>query len=195
MAAVLCQSISSLCSGLCSGCGTVCSYPCTACSSICKPFCEGIKKAFSSHFCIYVAVTLGLNIPPIAFATQSFLFGSCKGSLWLLLMLFFSFTHIIASFYLAGQSKSWNETIQTLCYDPWIAAYIVACIAFFFWLCIGLSWSAQGAMENGDNCPDNIAQLTMNSIYFGFSFLFFWCTVTHDLSLHFDVQRKKQCKQ
>lgn len=172
MAAVLCQSCSGLCTGLCSSCGKICSFPCTVCSSVCKPICETLKKAFSSHFCFYVAVTLGLNVAPVAFGVQALIYPGCRGSQWLLLNTAFCVAHVIAALYLAGQSKSWSETVKTLCYDPWIAVYILVCIAFFIWLCIGGSWSAQGAMANGD-CPDNIASLTMNSLYCGFAFLFF----------------------
>mmetsp|Transcript_756 Transcript_756/g.1190 ORF Transcript_756/g.1190 Transcript_756/m.1190 type:complete len:242 (-) Transcript_756:167-892(-) len=169
MAAVLFQSCSGLCSDLCTSCGKVCSFPCTLCSSICKPVCESIKTACSNSFCFYVAVTLGLNVVPIAFGVQALLYPGCRGSQWLLLNSLLCVAHVITAFYLAGQSKSWNETVKTLCYDPWIAVYIVACAVFFIWLYVGGSWSAKGEMANG-NCPDNIASLTKYSIYCGFAF-------------------------
>lgn len=171
MAAILCQSVSSLCSGACAGCGKICSLPCTLCSSVCKPICEGTKKALSSHFCFYTAVTLGLNIPPVIFSALSLIYLGCRGSQWLFINLFFCVAHIVAAFYLAGQSKSWSETMKTLCYDPWIAAYILVTIGFFIWLSIGTAWSSQGAMENG-NCPGNISSLALNSIFCGYAFIF-----------------------
>lgn len=59
--------------------------------------------------------------------------------------------------------------MKTLCYDPWIAAYILIGIGSFVWLCTGMSWAMNGAIQNG-NCPDNIASLTYNSIYCGYAF-------------------------
>lgn len=167
MAAILCQSMS----GLCRSCGTICTLPCRLCSNICQPLCEVTKKAFSSHFCIYTTVTFLLNIPPISFAIQGLTYGSCTGSQWMSVNLMFCTAHIVCAFYLAMQSKSWMDTVKILCYDPWFAVYILVFIAFLIWLCIGLSWSAQGEMANG-NCPDNILSLTSSSFYCGFTFIF-----------------------
>ena len=172
MAAILCQSISNLCSATCSGCGQICKLPCTLCSSVCKPMCEGIKKLCSSHFCCYASVALGLNLPPIIFGLNSLAYGDCKGSQWLIVNLLFCIAHIAAAFYLALQSKSWSDTMNTLCYDPWIAAYILVGIGSFVWLCTGMSWAMSGAIQNG-NCPDNIDSLAYNSIYCGYAFFGF----------------------
>ena len=169
MAAILCQSISNLCSGVCTGCGQLCKLPCTMCSSVCKPTCEAIKKVCSSPFCIFTTLALGLNIPPTIFGLSSLAYGGCKGSQWLSVNIFFCITHITASIYLAMQSKSFNETMQTLCYDPWIAVYIVIGIASLIWLWIGTGWVASGTMLNG-NCPDNIGKLSTDSIYCGHAF-------------------------
>jgi len=99
-------------------------------------------------------------------------YGGCKGSQWLMVNTLFCITHIVAAFYLAMQSKSWNETMHTLCHDPWIAAYILVGIGSFVWLGIGTGWAASGEMENG-NCPDNIGELSSSSIYCGFAFFGF----------------------
>lgn len=136
----------------------------------CKPVCEGLKNVFSTRFCFYTAVTLGLNIPPVIFSAQSLMYLGCRGSQWLLINQFFCIAHIVAAFYLVRQAKSWNETVETLCYDPWVAAYFLVCVAFFIWLSIGAAWTSQGAMENG-NCPGNISSLTMYSSYCGFAFV------------------------
>mmetsp|Transcript_180 Transcript_180/g.271 ORF Transcript_180/g.271 Transcript_180/m.271 type:complete len:219 (-) Transcript_180:35-691(-) len=176
MAAILCQSISSLCSSLCSGCGQLCKLPCTMCSAVSKPLCEGIKTICTSHFCIYTTLALGLNIPPVIFGFESLAYSStCKGSLWLGINILFCVAHIVAAFYLATKTTSWNETMQTLCYDPWIAAYILTCIASFVWLGIGMSWAVSGEMLNG-NCPGNIQSLSNNSMYCGYAFFALGCS-------------------
>jgi len=170
MAAILCKSISNLCSGACTGCGQLCKLPCTICSSVCKPACETIKKVCSSPFCIFTTLALGLNIPPIIFGLSAVAYGGCKGSQWLSVNMLFCIAHIIAAIYLAMQSKSFNETMQTLCYDPWIAVYILVGIASLVWLWVGTGWAATGEMLNGNNCPDNIGKLTYDSIYCGHAF-------------------------
>jgi hypothetical protein len=169
MAAILCQSVSNLCGATCDGIGKICKLPFTLCSSVCKPMCEGIKKGCASHFCLYTSVALGLNIPGIIFGLSSVAYIGCKGTQWLLLNILFCVAHITAAYYLASKSESWSETMKTLCYDPWIAAYILAGIGSFAWLGIGMSWAKSGAIQNG-NCPDNIDSLTYNSIYCGYAF-------------------------
>ena len=61
--------------------------------------------------------------------------------------------------------------MKVLCYDPWIAGYIVVGVLFFAWLCTGISWHNSGAMVNG-NCPGNIDNLATTSIGFGMTFFF-----------------------
>lgn len=172
MAALLCQSVGSLFSGCCSGCGKVCALPCKACNQACKGLCDGARKLCTSHFCFYGTVTIGLNLPPIIFALQG-LGGivGCTGSNWLILNLVFCVTHILAALYIAERSSSWSEAMKVLCYDPWIAGYIVVGVLFFVWLCTGISWRSSGAMVNG-NCPDNIDSLASSSIGFGMAFFF-----------------------
>ena len=178
MAAILCQSFGNLCTSACSGCGQLCQLPCTMCSSVCKPACEGIKKLCTSNFCIYATVTLGLNIPPIINGLINIAsgVGGCKGSQWLIVNTLFCIAHIAAALYIALQSNSFNETMQTLCYDPWIAGYILVGVGSFVWLCIGMNWAMSGAMEYGNNCPGNVGQLAYNSIYCGYSFFALGCT-------------------
>jgi hypothetical protein len=147
------------------------------CSAVCKPLCEGIKTICTSHFCIYTTLALGLNIPPVIFGLESLAYSStCKGSLWLGINILFCAAHIVAAFYLATRTSSWSETMQTLCYDPWIAAYILICIVSFIWLCIGMNWALGGEIENGRICPENIQSLTYNSMYCGYAFFGLGCS-------------------
>mmetsp|Transcript_29537 Transcript_29537/g.45087 ORF Transcript_29537/g.45087 Transcript_29537/m.45087 type:complete len:221 (+) Transcript_29537:75-737(+) len=173
MAALLCQSISSLFSSACTGCGKICKLPFTMCSGACSSVCGGVKQLCTSHFCIYGTLALGLNIPPMIFGLSAIPYVDCKGTQWMLMNTLFCLCHILAAMYIANQQNSWSDIMHTLCYDPWMAAYIVVSIASFIWTSNGLSLAISGAMANGNNCPDNIASLTYNSIYFGFSFFFF----------------------
>ena len=172
MAALLCQSIGNLFSGACSGCGQLCSLPCKLCNQACKGFCDGARKLCTSHFCFYGTVTLALNLPPIVFALQGLAgIAGCTGTGWLFLNGLFCVIHILAALYIAERSASWSEAMKVLCYDPWIAAYIVVGVFFFAWLCTGLAWHNSGAMVNG-NCPDNIDDLATTAIGFGMAFFF-----------------------
>ena len=172
MAAILCQSISNLFAGACTACSKICTAPCRLCSTVCQPVCEVTRKVCSSHFCLYVTVTLGLNIPPIIWGAQGA--GSeCKGSQWLTVNILFCLIHLAAAFYLVMTTTSLNDTMQVLCYDPWIAIYIVICFVFFIWLCTGISWSSKGLM---DDCPEGSTSLVSNSIYCGFAFFTIGCS-------------------
>jgi hypothetical protein len=172
MAAVLCGSISNLCEGICSLPCTLCSKSCTLCSKGCKPLCEGVKKFTESSFCVYNLVVLGLNIPPLVYALTVIAYPLCRGTQWLGVDAAFCVAHIVAAFYLSKNSNTWDDTVQTICHDLWMAGYILVYIASLIWLSIGVSWNRQGVMANG-NCPDDVAALTANSYYCGFAFIGF----------------------
>lgn len=181
MAAVLCSSCANLCdfTACCKGCGQgckgcgqacgqICRLPCTLCNSACKACCEGLRNLCTSSFCFYGFVALGLNIPSMINGVLSFPYFGCSGSQWLFLNTLFCASHVAAAIYLANQCVSFSDTTRLLCYDPWMAGYMVLSVISFAWLCSGLTWD----LAQGD-CPDNINSLTKNSVYFGFSFFFF----------------------
>jgi hypothetical protein len=157
MAAIICGSISNFIE-------SVYTLPC------CTPLCESAKKFTKSSFCLYKLVALWFNIPPVVFALTVITNPFCRGSQWLVPNSAFCVTHIVAAFYISKKSKSWDETVQTICYDMWVAGYILLSIVSVVWLSIGALWNSQGAMANG-NCPANIASLTANSCYCGFAFV------------------------
>jgi len=99
----------------------------------------------------------------------------CKGSQWLGVNMLICVVHIIAAIYLSKSGKSLEDTKQLLCYDPWIAAYILVGIGSFIWLCTGVSWRNEGLMEEED-CEDDVSELAKNSIKFGFAFLSLGCS-------------------
>lgn len=131
--------------------------------------CEYPQRALCSPFLPYVVVAVGLNAPAIFFAGKSSYYIGCVGARWLDLNFFFSIAHVLASFYVAGQTQSFKETIQTLCHDRWFAGYILMCFVSFAWLCVGAHWGDNNFMNNGD-CPQGIDGMTENAYYLGFTF-------------------------
>ena len=102
MAAVLCNGIGKLCSGTCEILGSVITLPCKACGVVC----EGVSKALRSPFCLYLTVTLGLNIPPIIFAVEAFTINDDGCSLalnWLIVNAFLCVVNIAAAVYISGK--------------------------------------------------------------------------------------------
>mmetsp|Transcript_1574 Transcript_1574/g.2167 ORF Transcript_1574/g.2167 Transcript_1574/m.2167 type:complete len:239 (+) Transcript_1574:74-790(+) len=102
MAAVLCNGISNLCSGSCEVLGSICSLPCKACGVLC----DGVSQALRSPFCVYLSITLGLNIPPIIFAVEAFTIhdGGCNIVLtWLAVNAILCAVNIAAAIYISGK--------------------------------------------------------------------------------------------
>ncbi len=156
MAAVLCKG----CSSVCDGCCKILSLPCKACGECCSIVTESLASLCTNPFCLYVTVALAFNIPSIAVSIPplvNFGFG-CQGLIWLIGNTAFCAFNIIAAFYVAirfnqlrsnptpsstggtTQSSGIKKTTEILCYDPFMAIYIVALSVYFVWLCIGVSW-------------------------------------------------------
>jgi len=106
----------------------------------------------------------------------------CEQAQWLVVNLVFSVLHVAAAFYFgkmvskrgeptaSSQNSSppsvFGRASHLICYDPWIAAYIVVLIAFICWLFLGFVRLIQSA-----NCED-ILQIWLGlSIACGFIFL------------------------
>lgn len=173
MAAIICKAFGDFCTG----CTKICTLPCTLC-------CDTTANLCSNPFCLYVAVALGFNIPPIAMGIFAVApaFSGCKASLWLLVDLIMCGVNIAAAIYVAakyrqqnGESRGFDRAKDILCYDPAIAIYILVLIGYFAWLCVGLSWIASGQMYDGGMCADGVANLINSSIGLGFSFFGFGC--------------------
>ena len=102
MAAVLCNGISNLCNGSCEILGSICTLPCKACGVVC----EGVSKALRSPFCVYLSVTIGLNIPPVIFAVEAFAIhdGGCNTALiWLVVNAILCAVNIAAAIYISSK--------------------------------------------------------------------------------------------
>ena len=167
MAAVLCKGLGKLCSG----CTKICTIPCGIC-------CDTLGSLCSNPFCLYVAVTLAFNVPPIALGITAVgqAFGECQASLWLLVDVILCAINIWAAIYVAakyrepsGEQRGFNRAKQILCYDPSIAVYILVLCGFFIWLCVGVSWIFGGQLY-GVDCVEGVKHLMSTSIGLGFSF-------------------------
>lgn len=101
MAAILCNGIGKVCSGTCDALGSILSLPCKACGVAC----DGLGQALKSPFCLYLAVTLGLNIPPVIFAGQALANNNgCNVALqWLSINAFFCIVNVAAAIYISGK--------------------------------------------------------------------------------------------
>ena len=101
MAAILCNGIGKICSGTCDALGSILSLPCKACGLAC----DGVSQALRSPFCLYLTVTLGLNIPPVIFAGQALVNNNgCNVALqWLSINAFFCIVNMVAAIYISGK--------------------------------------------------------------------------------------------
>lgn len=162
MAAVLCTLPCKICSRSCECCVE-------ACNCICKPLCAALK----SPFCLFVTVTTVLNVPPIVSAATVLLdYGlsdgsNCRGMLWSTVNLPLCVINVLAAWYMAytigrGQSNPSNFETSTgrlmhlLCYDNWIALYIVVVAGFCVWQGMGSAWIA--ADVTNQSCPGTVTQ-------------------------------------
>ena len=185
MAAILCNGLINLCEGACLNCGKICTLPCRVLSSVCKPLCDATATLCSSPFCIYGTVAFLFNIPPIVVGLMALpnVSNGCQASIWLLVNVPLCIINIIAAWYIAvriqnrddpqlrDKRTSLSRASYLLCYDPWVAVYILILIGFFAWLCTGVSWKATGEINANGSCEDNVLDLVNSSIGCGFSFL------------------------
>lgn len=105
----------------------------------------------------------------------------CQTLIWLIGNISFCTLNIIAAFYIAvrfnqlrnnpipsstggsTQSSGIKKTTEILCYDPFVAIYILALLGYFIWLCIGFSWMSDG-------CDYDAITAVSTALGCGFSF-------------------------
>lgn len=183
MAAVLCKGCAAACEGLCK----LMTIPCKICGECCGLLTEGIAQLCTNPFCLFVAVSLAINIPSIVAGLNLLRFYGigCMASTWQIGNVAFCSINIIAAFYIAmrfnhlknnprdsssgtnTQSSGMRKVSDILCYDPIVAIYILVLIGFFIWLGIGVSWRASGQMWCGDDAG---IDLINTSFACGYSF-------------------------
>jgi len=162
MAAILCNGISELCTGTCKLIGLPCKVCGVGCNKISKLLCM-------NPLSLYIGTVLVAQTPPLIFgllrisdlfnddanydsSVKIGMIGGChSGSYWLLAGSIFSVINIAAAFYLGIRvanvddpavqhlQSSFKRVCYFLCRDRWIAFYILILIAYFIWLCLGMS--------------------------------------------------------
>lgn len=191
MAAILCQGCSEICNGACDVCSTVMTAPCRLCGNTCEACCSTFGELCTSPFSIYVTVATIFNAPA-AFIGFVNLDLTCKGSRWLFLNSLFCITNMAAALYMARTIVSQNPTrdyggnivrqkqtstfqriSHLLCYDPWMALYMLVLLGFFISLWTGAIWSLDGKIYT--NCRDDggLQGRVATALGFGWAFFFF----------------------
>mmetsp|Transcript_13008 Transcript_13008/g.15266 ORF Transcript_13008/g.15266 Transcript_13008/m.15266 type:complete len:332 (-) Transcript_13008:468-1463(-) len=180
MAALICDGIGKLCSS----CGSICVLPCRIISKVCESVCSVTGKLCSGPFCVYTITAIALNLPSIIISAKSLSKGisDCKGSSWLLVNLILCVINILAAWYISAKSQDLNDPglqnsttmfsriVHVLCYDPFIAIYIILLAFFFCWLGVGIGWKASDEIYNGGGCDDSVSGAMTSSIACGYSF-------------------------
>jgi len=180
MAALICDGIGKLCSS----CGSICVLPCRIISKVCESVCSVTGKLCSGPFCVYTITTIAINLPSIIISAKSLSkgFGDCKGSSWLLVNLILCVINVLAAWYISAKSQDLNDTelqdqttmfsriVHVLCYDPFIAIYIILLAFFFCWLGVGIGWKASDQIYNGGGCNDSVSGAITSSIACGYCF-------------------------
>ena len=176
---------------LCKGLGNICNGCCKLCILPCKLLGVTVDAMCSNPFCLYVTATLGFNIPPIFLALSvvlqdpALIGGRCKASLWLVVNVALCVTHIVAGIYIAvkykepaepGQPKGFDRAKRILCYDPWIAVYLLVYGFFFIWLCVGSSWKVSMWMDMNEDeingvCVEGGSRMLGASVGIGFAYI------------------------
>jgi hypothetical protein len=192
MAAILCKGCNEICTGACEVCGTVCTAPCKLCGEGCQVCCASLGGLCASPFSIYVTVAAVFNLPAawIGFTHVDL---TCHGSKWLFVNSLFCIINVIAAIYMAlqvnkqqpqgdtdfdkpstsSQSTTFQRASHLLCYDPWMALYILCLMGFFLWLWMGGIWSFSGKVHEG-SCSeeDNLQGRIVTALGFSWAFLF-----------------------
>lgn len=219
MAAILCDSISKILRTTCDATCTVLTLPCRACGLAT----DQITHLCRSPFCLFVAVAVGLNAPPLVYTARS-QGASCESSLhWLRVNALLCSVNILAAVYISarishdpsgdgdapfieaeegkaaaegdaaappvGDSEATAKTsleafvgritkrrvnsesklsrvTHTLCYDPWVALYIIVGVLFMIWQTLGM-----GKLGSCDEDDTNVNMYLSHSLICGFLFI------------------------
>jgi|NOAtaT_6_FD_contig_91_647153_length_1294_multi_2_in_0_out_0_1 hypothetical protein len=178
----LCNAGCKLCSEACDCCSNACRCVCKPLCEVLKSLCDALK----SPFCFFVTVTMALNVPSIAMAAMVlmdygvYVGSDCQGILWNLVNLPFCVINVVAAWYMAytvgkerrndssepsasttvnyNRSTARGRLTHLMCYDNWIALYILVAVGFFAWQGVGSVWIAKSATQQQYYCPSSVMQ-------------------------------------
>ena len=168
MAAILCKGCQDICSAPCKLCGHCCNGCCNSCDEVCR----NLGQLCCSPFCPFVAVAFIFNVPTALMGLQSLAQDdvfSCQGVKWLFINSLLCIANVAAAIYMSlklqqhrqEQLNNPTTTVSTfekartmLCYDPWIAAYLVSLIVFIVWLSTAGGWLISGKVSEGCSNED-----------------------------------------
>jgi hypothetical protein len=115
MAFLLCQSIGQLLSGV----TKCCTIPCRSC-------CDGFTQVICSPFFPYLALTVGLNLPPTLWGIQSLANIRTCDTVWLLANAVATALHIVAAFYIVYKIQTDQTPVQAVATEEEAVAYAYA---------------------------------------------------------------------
>lgn len=159
----ICDICGKGCSGICEGICKVILFPFVVIGSVCRntgPFCIYLTIALGFNL---PPIVIGISSVSSAFSCPD-----NKSGLWLLVNLLFCVCNVAAAIYLAhaisderfttiinnaasaggnnrrppppANSTTFNKLSYLMCYDVWIALYMLGLVAFFVWIFVGLFW-------------------------------------------------------
>jgi hypothetical protein len=186
MAALICTLPCRLCNEGCKIFGSTCSCAFGGCF-------KALAKSCKSPFCFFGTVATVLNLPPIASALSivpsAVSYGTsvtgCQGLLWLSVNFALCVVNIAAAWYFAATvvskntadpdmpSKAFERATRMICYDPWIALYLIIGIGFIIWQGIGSAWfTLNSTTGGGGSCPNGLTQAWSTALAFGWAYIF-----------------------
>jgi hypothetical protein len=119
MAFLLCQSIGQLLSGA----TKCCTIPCRSCCEGLSHCCEGLSQVICSPFFPYLALTVGLNLPPTLWGIKSLVnLGTCD-TVWLYVNAVATALHMVAAFYIVYKIQSDQTPVQAATEEAAAYAY------------------------------------------------------------------------
>jgi len=111
MAAVLCQSVGSLCKTCVECVVWPCKKGCECCGASCSACCTLMNDVVCSPFFPYLVTTLALNVAPVVFGVRAVT--ECDGDkMWLLTNAVLAALHIVAAIYIVVKIQEEDEEEQ-----------------------------------------------------------------------------------
>jgi len=203
----ICDICGKGCSGICEGICKVISFPFVVIGNACRssgPFCIYLTVALGLNI---PPIVIGITSLSSTFSCPN-----NQSAIWLLVNLLFCACNVAAAIYLAhaisderfttlvnnaasasgnnrrppppADSTSFNKLSYLMCYDVWIAFYILGLVAFFAWIFVGFMWWIVGSLKAGnlgvEGCADSsnvLMSLGFDVAFVILGFLSFVCSM------------------